>query len=175
MSSNNEMSDKLLGSTFFSTAYIEECDTYNTVSDGDLWASAWADDDNLYSANGDGKGFGSTFADIVVNRITGSPYSNNVAGTALTSNISQIWTSGGGYNRKPTGMIIVDGNLYCAVQDLASNFDNVFAATICKSTDHGATWIWDTSAPMFNNYVFTTIMFLDYGRNNVDCPDDSYV
>ena len=41
-------------STFFSYADIEDCSTYNVAgSDGDLWPSAWADDGNLYAANGD--------------------------------------------------------------------------------------------------------------------------
>ena len=44
-------------STFFSTAFVEENSTYNTDSDGDLWPVAWSDDDYLYGANGDGKGF----------------------------------------------------------------------------------------------------------------------
>jgi len=44
-------------STFFSTVYVEESDTLNTDSQGDLWASCWSDDDYLYAANGDGDGF----------------------------------------------------------------------------------------------------------------------
>ena len=161
-------------STFFSYADIEECSTYNVPgSDGDLWPVAWAEDGNLYGVNGDGKGFGTSFADINANRISGDPYSRNITGAVLTSNISRIWTAGN-YNRKPTGMICVDGVLYCAVQDLNTDFNDAPAATICKSTDKGRTWTWDNSTPMFGNYKFTTIMFLDYGKNN-QYGTDGYV
>jgi hypothetical protein len=53
-------------------------------------------------------------------------------------------------------MICVDGVLYLAVQDLALDFDDAPAATICRSDDKGRTWTWDKSAPMFGDYVFTT-------------------
>lgn len=43
-------------SAFFSTAALESYSTYQMSGDGDLWPSCWADDDNLYAANGDGDG-----------------------------------------------------------------------------------------------------------------------
>ncbi|HEY0828147.1 MAG TPA: hypothetical protein VGE40_08630, partial [Bacilli bacterium] len=59
-------------STFFATSFVEEGDGYNTNSDGDLWPSAWSNDDYLYLANGDGKGWdlNAAWNDIVFNRIT---------------------------------------------------------------------------------------------------------
>ncbi|MFC5448708.1 hypothetical protein [Paenibacillus aestuarii] len=159
-------------STFFSSASIDEHQAYNSASNGDLWASCWADDNNLYAANGDGTGFTTTApsVDIAMSRISGSP--GSLTGSTINSGgISQTW-SASGHNRKPTGMVCVDGNLYVAVQDLNFNFDDAPAATIAKSTDHGVTWTWDHSAPMFSNNTFTTIMFLDYGKNNVNAPDN---
>lgn len=170
-------------STFFAYADIEECSTYNVPnSDGDLWPSAWGDDDYLYTANGDGKAFGTVWNDIYASKISGNPYDRNMAGTTLTSNISQVWTPAvpgvDSWNRKPTGMICVDGILYCAVQDLNNfnqkAFNDAPAATICKSIDKGKTWTWNTTGPMFPNYKFTTIMFLDYGKNN-QYGTDGYV
>ena len=170
-------------SNFFAYAYIESSSTYNVPgSKGDLWPSAWGDDGALYAANGDGPGFdfdpaindptpGADENDIAVSRITGDPYSRNITGSTLATDFSQIWSPGGSYNRKPTGMISVDGVLYCAVQDLNLDFNDVPAATICKSTDRGVTWTWDTSAPMFPGYKFTTIMFLDYGQDNENAID----
>src|SRR5437867_1879503 len=55
--------------------------------------------------------------------------------------------------------------------DLWLDFNDVPAATIVKSTDHGRTWTWDKSAPMFGDHVFTTIWFADYGKGNSRSPD----
>lgn len=171
-------------SAFFSTAYVDETSTYNTDSDGDLWPMAWSDDDYLYGANGDGKGFdlGVLPSDIVVNRIKGDPSDKSITGIRLASGdqVSQVWSDPAKYNRKPTGMVSVGGVLYLAVEDLRSErgnvtFNDVPAATIVKSTDKGKTWTWDKTRPMFDNYLFTTIMFLDYGKDGANNTFDSYV
>jgi hypothetical protein len=69
-------------------------------------------------------------------------------------------------------MVCVGDTIYLAVQDLALNFNDVPAATIVKSTDHGRTWTWDHSRPMFANHVFTTIFFADFGRGGQWDPDN---
>lgn len=174
-------------SSFFATASIESSDTVNTASQGDLWASCWADDGNLYAANGDGKGFtlGSSAPnsippappnpDIAVSRITSGIGSLSGATVASAGSVGQIWDTSGSYNRKPTGMACVNGELYVAVQDLNLDFNDAPNATIAKSTDHGATWTWNTTAPMFNNHTFTTVMFLDYGPDSAWNTFDNYV
>lgn len=145
------------------------------VSDGDLWPSCWSDDDALYAANGDGAGFGSTTSDIVMNRITGSPASDDLAGEGLASgdDLGQVW-SGDDFTRKPTGMLCVDGSIYLAVQDLRRDFNAAPAATIARSDDHGLTWTWETSGPMFDDGVFTTIWFADFGKDAENAPDADY-
>lgn len=168
-------------STFFSTVTVEENSSYNTPSDGDLWPMAWSDDDMLYAANGDGKGFdlGAPWADIVVNRITGGhPATKNITGQRLSSGdqVGSVWNDPYEYNRKPTGMVSVDGVLYLAVQDLNKGggwraFNDAPSATILKSVDKGKTWEWDKKKPMFDNYLFTTIMFLDYGKDSENNTD----
>ena len=167
-------------STFFSTSLVGYSATLNfDQSDGDLWPTTWADDGNLYGANGDGRGFSSNqadFADTVVNRISGDP-DTGLSGVRLTGGaaVGPIWTSGT-YNRKPTGIVAVDGDgdgadeLYLAVQDLNNGpdgtaFNDVPAASIAKSTDYGVTWT-ATKTPMFSNYTFTTVFFLDFGQSN---------
>lgn len=60
-------------STFFGSVEIEERNTYTVPSNGDLWPGAWSDDDYLYTANGDGPGFGSVNSDIAVGRLKGTP------------------------------------------------------------------------------------------------------
>lgn len=181
-------------STFFSTAFTEYSDTLDTASDGDLWASCWSDDGNLYAANGDGRGFGlgEPFSDIVVNRIFGTP-ETGITGERLAAGdeLGTIWANPERYNRKPTGMVCVDGDgdgsgeLYLAVQDLRTPpcppcFNDAPNASISRSDDHGETW-QKTSAPMFPDYRFTTIFFLDFGKNSENAsqalgPEDgSYV
>ncbi|GAA3850825.1 DUF4185 domain-containing protein [Streptomyces sedi] len=159
---------------FFSTVDIDPAATVgapsvgDNVNHGDLWPNCWADDDHVYTAYGDGVGFGDVYSDIGVARITGTP--GQLTGEQLATEVSQAWTPE--HSRKPTGMACVDGDLYLAVQDLAFDFNDAPAATIARSTDKGQTWEWDTEAPMFGDGVFTTVMFLDYGKDYANAPDD---
>jgi hypothetical protein len=157
-------------STFFSTVFVEQAGTYAAPgSDGDLWANCWADDDNIYAANGDGRGFSDEpFQDVVVSRIMGTP-ETGITGekVAQSDQVAKIWGDPTLYNRKPTGMACVNGVLYLAVQDLKygdNAFDDAPNASISKSTDHGATWTI-TEEAMFTDHRFTTIFFLDFGKN----------
>ncbi|WP_158564257.1 DUF4185 domain-containing protein [Jiangella anatolica] len=164
---------------FFAVAYVDGAESVRTDSDGDLWPSAWADDGHLYTACGDGLGFDLTapWADIVVNRVDGTP-ATGLTGARLASgrDVAPVWTDPGHFNSKPTGMVAVDGNgdgrdeLYLAVQDLrygidASAFNEAPAAGIVRSDDYGRTW-HAPRQPMFTEHMFTTVMFLDFGRSN---------
>jgi len=159
-------------STFFSTAAEEAYSTYQMSGDGDLWPSCWADDGNLYAANGDGKNFANTFYPMAVGKIAGEPPS--MTGIFLAGDVGYNY-SGSPYTDKPTGMACVNGALYLAFQNLNENtFEDAPAASIVESTDHGLTWSANPSAPMFGvpgntadpaAYKFTTIFFLDYGQN----------
>ena len=61
-------------SKLFSTVGEEAYSTYQmTAGNGDLWPSCWADDGNLYAANGDGTNFGSTFYPMAIGQIAGMP------------------------------------------------------------------------------------------------------
>lgn len=158
-------------------ARIDQANSVMTASDGDLWPSAWADDGRLYTAAGDGTGFARHgWSDILVNRIQGTP-ETGLVGERLADGdaVAPIWQPEG-FNRKPTGMVAVDGNgdgrdeLYLAVQDLRTPdadgaFDEAPSATIVRSDDYGRTWTWPPE-PMFTEHRFTTIMFLDLGQSN---------
>jgi hypothetical protein len=168
-------------STFFSTVAEERFSTYQMTGNGDLWPTCWASDDNLYTANGDGTGFGKVYSDILVSRIVGDVRA--ATGTTLNTNVGTDW-SGPNYTRKPTGMLCIGGAIYMAFQNLNEvTFNDASAASIAKSTDNGVTWTWDTEAPMFGKpvnpsspeaYLFTTIFFLDYGKDSANAID-SYV
>ncbi|MBA2720298.1 MAG: hypothetical protein H0U52_13825 [Chloroflexi bacterium] len=69
-------------------------------------------------------------------------------------------------------MACVHGIQYLAIQDLAKDFNSAPAASISRSADHGKTWTWDRSRPMFEGGVFTTITFLDFGKDGANAPDD---
>jgi hypothetical protein len=170
----------IVESTFFATAAEESFSTYQLFSDGDLWPSCWADDGNLYAANGDGTAFthAASRYDMAVSVIRGMP--PGLTGRTIATDVGSNW-SGNHYNRKPTGMLCIHGTIYLAFQNLTLNFVDVPAASIAKSTDHGKTWTWDKAAPMFGTpaqpdgplaYKFTTIFFLDYGKNSRDAVDD---
>lgn len=162
------------GPTTIRSADIAPAASTAAGGDGDLWPNCWAGDDTIYAANGDGGGFSGEFSDIVVNQILGKP--GNLSGRTLASGdqVGEVWTKDDNHTRKPTGMACVGSTLYLAVQDLATNFDDAPAASISRSDDGGKTWTWDTSGPMFSDGVFTTIMFLDYGKGYALAPD-SYV
>lgn len=168
----NTATDTPPPSTYIGTAEIEPSNSIITESTGDLWPSCWAENGNLYTANGDGRGFSVDVpaSDIVMNEVRGD--ADNLTGEAIAraDELGTIWNPEG-YNRKPTGMLCVGDTIYLAVQDLALDFNDVPAATIAKSTDHGRTWSWDESAPMFDDHTFTTIWFADFGRGNANAPD----
>jgi hypothetical protein len=160
---------------FFSTVAVDDKDFVSLPSLGDLWVNCWSDDDAVYTASGDGTGFGVALGDIVVSRVDGRPddVHDPLQGTSLAvgAAVGPIW-SGLAYTHKPTGMLCVNGEFYLAVQDLRSlSFSDAPAATIVHSTDKGRTWSWDPRAPMFSGSVFTTIMFADFGKDNEHAPD----
>jgi hypothetical protein len=162
---------------FFATVELEEGTSLPQLGMGDLWPSCWSSDDALYVAAGDGTGFGVLATDILVAAIEGRPGAQGYRGTQYASGaqVSDVW-SGSNYNRKPTGMLCLEGSLYLAVQDLRTQtFDDAPAATIVRSDDKGRSWRWDRKAPMFASNVFTTIMFLDYGKDSEHAPADNFV
>lgn len=151
---------------------LDDAPSAIAISDGDLWPNCWSDDDALYAGYGDGAGFGPEFSDIGVARIDGTP-DEGLDGESLAwgDELGQVW-SGPDFTRKPTGMLCRDGALYLAVQDLRHDFNAAPAATIARSDDKGRTWDWDTGEPMFDDGIFSTIFFLDYGQDSEHAPDD---
>jgi Domain of unknown function (DUF4185) len=166
-------------SKLFSTVGEEAYSTYQMTSgNGDLWPSCWADDGNLYAANGDGTNFGSTFYPMAIGQIAGMP--PDLSGTFVAGDVGNNY-SGSPYTDKPTGMVCVGGRIYLAYQNLNEDtFDDAPAASIVESQDHGVTWSANPAKPMFGTpgnasdpkaYLFTTIFFLDFGWNHENAID----
>jgi hypothetical protein len=129
--------------------------------DSDNWPITWGDDDNLYTAYGDGHGFEPLIKpklSLGLARVEGGP--RDFHGVNIRS-ASAERTGGGAKGAKASGMLIVDGTLYMWAR-------NTHNATLAWSTDHGANWTWgftlDTS--------FGCPTFLNFGRNYAGAADD---
>lgn len=140
----------------------------------DLWPVSWADDGRIYTAWGDGGGFGGT---NTIGRVSiGVARIENFVGNLRYENIF------GGVNSnapatfpgKPTGMICIDGVLYMGVAEE----DNWVRWKIGRSTDYGMTWkfngtsfdsYWDFAEP---DGAFAATAFLNFGKDYQGARDD---
>lgn len=129
---------------------------------GDNWPMTWADDDSLYTAYGDGKGF-EPFVDkklsMGLSRIRGS--AENFKAENLRSASFEAHGDGAS-GKKASGLLMVDGTLYV----LARNAGN---SQLGWSKDHGVTWTW-------SDWKFTESFgcptFLNFGCNYSGARDD---
>jgi hypothetical protein len=166
-------------STFFSSATVEDANSIDLPGDGDLWPSC-ASGDVVTFAWGDGFGFTTNRAgdrpDIGIASVRGLPWdAANMRGVNLVDDdrkrqsVFRVWTKGR-YYQKPTGMLCRGDKRYVAVQDLdATTYDSAPAATIAVSED-GVAWT-AAATPMFVDWTFTTIMFLDFGADSQNAVD----
>ena len=128
----------------------------------DNWPLTWADDDCLYAAYGDGRGFkpfaGSKLS-MGLARIRGP--ADNFTGENLRSP-SLERRGDGGKGTKASGLLMVGGRLYL----LARNAGN---SQLAWSDDHGRTWTW-------SDWKFTESFgcptFLNFGRNYAQARDE---
>ena len=165
---------------------VEEHTTYQLANPlfpqltGDLWPCAWGEEDHLYVANGDGFGFGLVPSDIVFSVVDGYPpyLTGTTPRKGFGAHLAGLWgPEVWKLNRKPTGLTCVDGDIYLFSQNL-KNFlsDDPFGdaphASVSVSHDGGLTWEYDHEKPMFTDHVFTTGFFLDYGKCQVNAPDE---
>lgn len=128
---------------------------------GDNWPMTWADDDHLYTAYGDGKGF-EPYVDVKLSmglcRISGSP----VDFQAVNLRSPSFETMGdGARGKKASGMLMVGGVLYVWARNAGNS-------QLAWSTDHGATWTW--SDRKFTE-SFGAPTFLNFGRNYAGARD----
>jgi CubicO group peptidase (beta-lactamase class C family) len=129
--------------------------------DCDCWPLTWADDDDLYTAYGDGYGFEPRVPaklSLGLARIAGPPAS--FTGTNLRS--PTIEQQGGGpAGKKASGLLMVGGVLYMWIRNAGNS-------QLAWSTDHGQTWQW-------SDWRFTTSFgcptFLNFGRNYAGARD----
>ena len=128
----------------------------------DNWPITWADDDNLYTAYGDGWGFEPKTKkklSLGIAKIVGSPpYFQGVnIRTETGERVGQ-----GAKGAKASGILCVDGVLYMLVRNTGNS-------QIAWSKDYGKTWRWC-------DWKFTTSFgaptFLNFGRNYAGARDE---
>lgn len=127
----------------------------------DNWPLTWADDGQLYTAYGDGRGF-EPFVPKKLSmgfaKVTGAP--SDFTGVNIRSPTGET-VGDGARGKKASGILMVDGVLYLCVR----NAENSQLAT---SDDHGKSWVWV-------DWRFTTSFgcptFLNFGRNDAGARD----
>ncbi|MBE3096947.1 MAG: hypothetical protein IMZ44_07425 [Planctomycetes bacterium] len=147
-------------------------DTHKTAAPGsDLWPVTWGPDDHLYTAWGDGGGFGGTNSDGRVSmgfaRIEGPPENFkgvNINGGKDTENPASFPTRG-----KTGGLLCVGGVLYARLNMQNGEWPHVDHA-LAWSEDLGKTW--RTTAWVFpkGGGNFKPSRFLNFGKDYTGVP-----
>jgi CubicO group peptidase (beta-lactamase class C family) len=119
----------------------------------DNWPITWADDDCLYTAYGDGRGFKPYTQEMLslgVAKVCGNP--PDLAGVNVRTQSGEL-SGFGPEGGKASGLLCVGGVLYMWVR----NLDN---SRLAWSTDHGVSWQWcdwkfasSFGAPAFLNFA----------------------
>jgi len=138
-------------------------DTHQRLAQGsDNWPTTWADDGRLYTAWGDGGGFGGSNSKgrvkLGVARIegSGSEYAGrNLWGGVAAPNPAQ-------FEGKSYGILSVDGVLYMWVANQPN--PHLRESRMAVSHDHGATWQLNSWAFTFEDNL-TIPTFLNFGQD----------
>jgi hypothetical protein len=156
-------------------------------SKGDTWDPFWADDDNLYAFNCDGRGFGTQPRNLAFNRLSGDHL------TALQGSIVNTMDEYGvadakkadGATWKVCGQECIDGVFYAFVSRNAYGSDSgdywlrqtAFHSSLIKSTDRGLTWSRSAdenyASPMWPDPLFGSPFFVHYGKNGGTVAQDA--
>ncbi|HEY2930698.1 MAG TPA: DUF4185 domain-containing protein [Acidobacteriota bacterium] len=128
----------------------------------DNWPLTWADDDNLYTAYGDGHGFEPSQREklsLGFAKVIGRP--GDFSGMNIRS-LSGEQTGEGAAGKKASGLLMLDGILYLWARNAGNS-------QLAWSADHGRTWTW-------NDWKFSTSFgcptFLNFGKNYAGARDN---
>ncbi len=127
----------------------------------DNWPITWADNDNQYTAYGDGWGFEPKTKEklsLGIAKIIGSPPDFN--GTNVRTETGER-VGQGARGAKASGMLMVDGVLYMLVRNTGNS-------QLAWSTDHGESWTW---CDWKFTAGFGAPTFLNFGKNYAGAPD----
>lgn len=148
-------------------------------ANGDTWDPFWADDDNLYAFNCDGRGFGSNPMNLAFNKLSG-----DAQDALVGSQVNPMAEYGKGGQKGPDnatwkacGQECIDGVFYAFVSRNTYGSDShdsltrqtALNASLIKSTDRGLTWTRSAQEnyehPMWPGGSFGAPFFVHYGRN----------
>lgn len=152
-------------------------------SDGDLWFSTWADDNNLYSSWGDGKGplsesSEAPWVDMGIARLTG-----NCPRLKAHVRYREDPAPPLEKNDKPSSLLFLDNTLY---GQFHSPLGNARIGYLARSSDYGLTWEKigffndgernDQNSPWTRdkNSPFRCMFFINMGKN-YELNKDGYV
>ncbi len=155
-------------------------------SNGDTWDPFWADDDNLYAFNCDGRGFGTQKRNLAFNKFEGTS-ADRLKGT-LVNSMDEYGVSGkkGPDNAtwKACGQECIDGIFYAFVSRNVYGKDSndpllrqtASNSSLIKSTDRGLNWTRTAAEnydrPMWPGSQFGAPFFVHYGRNGGQVTQD---
>jgi CubicO group peptidase (beta-lactamase class C family) len=128
----------------------------------DNWPITWADDNNLYTAYGDGWGFEPKTKkklSLGIAKIIGRP--PDFQGINVRTDTGER-TGQGAKGAKASGMLMVDGVLYMLVRNTGNS-------QMVWSTDYGKTWKW--CGWKFSS-SFGAPTFLNFGKNYSGARDN---
>lgn len=159
---------------------------------GDVWASTWANEGDLYTVTDDTYGFGNVCkSNLAIHRITGD-MPPSIQGETINAMSDYGAVSHLGVDRaswKANGLTCIDGVLYLSVSRHHYHNDNfpiqqTWDASIVKSEDYGRMW---NAAPsevgepfaqaMFPGPTCSTPFFVQYGQDGKGSADgaDTYI
>ncbi|WP_347246566.1 serine hydrolase [Thermogutta sp.] len=127
----------------------------------DNWPITWGDDDRLYTAYGDGRGFELRVPQklsLGLAVVTGFP--PRIMGRNIRAPALEQYGSGA-RGKKASGLLMVDGVLYMLVRNAGN-------AQLAYSRDRGATWEW---APWKFTTSFGCPTFLNFEPNYTGARD----
>jgi CubicO group peptidase (beta-lactamase class C family) len=127
----------------------------------DNWPLTWADDDAMYTAYGDGRGFDPPAPDklsLGFARVVGPP--ENFTGLNIRSASGERTGEGAG-GRKASGMLMLDGVLYLWVRNAGNS-------QLAWSADRAQTWTW---AGWRFETSFGCPTFLNFGKDYAGARD----
>jgi hypothetical protein len=132
----------------------------------DNWPITWADDNNMYTAYGDGRGFEphtDKKLSLGLAKIVGDP--NGFKGINIQSESGEQ-IGQGEKGKKASGMLMVDGTLYMLVRNANHAGEE---SQLAWSDDHGKTW-------SYGKWLFTKSFgsptFLNFGENYQGARDN---